>query len=256
MASQQKDTPEVLRLIELAQNGNSKAETELVMIYDSYVEYMVSKYSKKTMIKDDDDLRSYVHRGLLDGIRKFDPDRNTTFIYGAHIWMKKHIFADEAKYRFIRLPANKKATYESFLKRLDDEINYELGNKDVLNYIAVESTTTSSFSDFSRPDEESDRYEMPEDAFLHKIIENFEEETKTEVSEVLSQNFEKALSGFNEKERFVIEHTFGLGGVVTMKSEDIATALGVSKVHVNDIKNKVIRMLRHSSFKGIIFKGV
>jgi DNA-directed RNA polymerase specialized sigma subunit len=36
---------------------------------------MVRQYSKKTEIKEDDDLRSYVNQGLLDGIRKFDPKR-------------------------------------------------------------------------------------------------------------------------------------------------------------------------------------
>jgi DNA-directed RNA polymerase specialized sigma subunit len=29
----------------------------------------------------DDDLRSYVNQGLLDGIRKFDPKRGSKFIY-------------------------------------------------------------------------------------------------------------------------------------------------------------------------------
>jgi DNA-directed RNA polymerase specialized sigma subunit len=46
---------------------------------------------QKTEIKEDDDLRSYVNQGLLDGIRKFDPKRGSKF-YFAHIWMKKNIF--------------------------------------------------------------------------------------------------------------------------------------------------------------------
>jgi DNA-directed RNA polymerase specialized sigma subunit len=45
-------------------------------------------------IKEDDDLRSYVNQGLLDGIRKFDPKRGSKFIYFAHIWMKKNIFLE------------------------------------------------------------------------------------------------------------------------------------------------------------------
>jgi DNA-directed RNA polymerase specialized sigma subunit len=46
---------------------------------------MVRQYSKKTEIKEDDDLRSYVNQGLLDGIRKFDPKRGSKFIYFAHM---------------------------------------------------------------------------------------------------------------------------------------------------------------------------
>jgi len=259
MASHQKDTPEILALISRAQEGDSNAETRLVMIYESYVDYMVSKYSKKTEIKDDDDLRSYIYIGLIEGIRKFDSSKNTTFIYYAHIWMKKHIFMGEANYRFIRLPANKKAAYESFLKkyaRINNEIEYELESKSVLNYIAVENTVTSSFADFNRLDEDSDKYKMPEEVFLHKSVENFEEETKKETNEILAQNFNDVLSDFNKKEVFIIEHAFGLNGVNIMKSEDIALELKVSKVHINDVKTKVIKMLRHSSYRNIIFKGV
>jgi DNA-directed RNA polymerase specialized sigma subunit len=74
-----------------AQAGNSRSEDKLILIYASYVNFMVRQYSKKTEIKEDDDLRSYVNQGLLDGIRKFDPKRGSKFIYFAHIWMKKNI---------------------------------------------------------------------------------------------------------------------------------------------------------------------
>jgi DNA-directed RNA polymerase specialized sigma subunit len=75
-----------------AQAGNSRSEDKLILIYASYVNFMVRQYSKE--IKEDDDLRSYVNQGLLDGIRKFDPKRGSKFIYFAHIWMKKNIFLE------------------------------------------------------------------------------------------------------------------------------------------------------------------
>jgi DNA-directed RNA polymerase specialized sigma subunit len=68
-----------------AQAGNSRSEDKLILIYASYVNFMVRQYSKKTEIKEDDDLRSYVNQGLLDGIRKFDPKRGSKFIYFAHM---------------------------------------------------------------------------------------------------------------------------------------------------------------------------
>jgi DNA-directed RNA polymerase specialized sigma subunit len=58
-----KDTPEILELIK-AQAGNSRSEDKLILIYASYVNFMVRQYSKKTEIKEDDDLRSYVNQGL------------------------------------------------------------------------------------------------------------------------------------------------------------------------------------------------
>jgi len=259
MASIQKDTPETLELIRLAQGGDSKAESRIVMNYESYVDYMVSKYSMKTEIKDDDDLRSYINMGLLDGIRKFDSSRNTTFIYYAHIWMKKHIFLGEAQYRFIRLPANKKAAYESFLKKyakLNEEITYELDNKIIDNYLSVKGTLTAPFTEFKVQDSNSDKYEIPEDIFYHKSLDNFEAEMKQEANAVLSQNLNKALHDFSEREVFIIEHTYGINDATVMKAEDIANSLGLSKVYVNDVKTKVIKLLRHSSFKHIILNGI
>jgi DNA-directed RNA polymerase specialized sigma subunit len=67
-----KDTPEILELIKAPRLGIPDLKTNLYF-YASYVNFMVRQYSKKTEIKEDDDLRSYVNQGLLDGIRKFDP---------------------------------------------------------------------------------------------------------------------------------------------------------------------------------------
>jgi DNA-directed RNA polymerase specialized sigma subunit len=103
-----------------AQAGNSRSEDKLILIYASYVNFMVRQYSKKTEIKEDDDLRSYVNQGLLDGIRKFDPKRGSKFIYFAHIWMKKNIFG-EASYRFIRIPVNQKYSTTRMSKNVQQQ---------------------------------------------------------------------------------------------------------------------------------------
>jgi DNA-directed RNA polymerase specialized sigma subunit len=103
-----------------AQAGNSRSEDKLILIYASYVNFMVRQYSKKTEIKEDDDLRSYVNQGLLDGIRKFDPKRGSKFIYFAHIWMKKIYFL-EASYRFIRIPVNQKYSTTRMSKNVQQQ---------------------------------------------------------------------------------------------------------------------------------------
>jgi DNA-directed RNA polymerase specialized sigma subunit len=52
---------------------------------------MVRQYSKKQRSKKTT-IYDRTSKGLLDGIRKFDPKRGSKFIYFAHIWMKKNIF--------------------------------------------------------------------------------------------------------------------------------------------------------------------
>ena len=104
-----KDSDIILLEIQKAQAGNSRSEGFIIEYYESYIDYMVKRYSKKTAIKDDDDLRSYIKMGLLEAIRKYDSSMNTLFIYFAHTWMKKYIFMSEPVHRFIKLPANQSA---------------------------------------------------------------------------------------------------------------------------------------------------
>ena len=244
MCSKFKDSPKILKLIEASQNGDTKAEGELVSIYQPYVKYVIKTYSKKTLIKDDDDLRSYIYMGLLDGIRKFDPKRNTTFIYFAHIWMKKHIFIGEADYSLIKIPANKKIFYDKFLKKYEDidkDIQYDLEHKDILKFINIQNTKARSLTDLKS---------------FNSDLGLIHEDKIKEDTELLKHNLNKALSSFSIEDIFVIEHTFGLNNKPILNIKEIADELEVSKVYVSAVKIKVIKLLRHSSFYSIIFKGM
>ena len=75
-----KDSDIILAALEQAQAGSSRSEGFIIEHYSSYIDYMVRRYSKKTAIKDDDDLRSYIMMGLLEAIRKYDSSMNTLFI--------------------------------------------------------------------------------------------------------------------------------------------------------------------------------
>ena len=71
-------------LIQKSREGDNKATEKLLDMYSDYIEYMVSKYSGKTNIKDDDDLRSVIYIGFLEGIKRFDPTKEAKFIYFTH----------------------------------------------------------------------------------------------------------------------------------------------------------------------------
>lgn len=253
-----KDTPHTLNLIKLAQSGNSRAENSLVKAYASYVSYMVRKYSKKTAIKEDDDLRSYINLGLLEGIRKFDPKRDTKFIYFAHIWMKKNIFLGEASYRFIRVPVNQKVFYDNYMKEMSkvEAGEIEQIDSDIQKYLLIANTRTSYFTDLVILDDESDLQELPEHLMLQTNIKAFNEDEDILSLDVLRGNIKEVLGNFNEKEVYIIEHLFGLNGVEGMCSEQIAINLGVTKVNITFTKTRIIRMLRHSSLSNKILNGI
>jgi DNA-directed RNA polymerase specialized sigma subunit len=133
------------------------------------------RHSKKTEIKEDDDLRSYVNQGLLDGIRKFDPKRGSKFIYFAHIWMKKNIFLGEASYRFIRIPVNQKYSTTHVKERAAAELlNSEHSHSHGQKFMALEKT--DFFTDLVTFDVESGLQELPEHLLHQTNIKTFNEE--------------------------------------------------------------------------------
>lgn len=254
-----KDTPQILELIKKSQAGNSVAEGKLVHIYKPYVDYMVRRYSKKTEIKDDDDLRSYILIGLIEGIRKFNKSKNTRFIYFAHTWMKKNIFLGEGVHRFIRVPINQKIFYDNFNKEMFENEFKELDEieGDIQKFTEIDNTKVSYFEDLcSYSNEDQEVYEVPEN-LLHNLnsIPFYEEENKMSFN-VLKSNVKKVLSNFNDKEIYIITHTFGLDGAEVLSSEHIAKNLNVTKVNITFTKTRVIRMLRHNYFSSQILSEI
>jgi len=253
-----KDTPQILELIRSAQSGNSRAEDKLIVIYAPYVNFMVRRYSKKTEIKEDDDLRSYIQLGLLDGIRKFNPKKGSKFIYFAHIWMKKNIFLGEASFRFIRVPVNQKVFYDTRVKEKATEQLLDIANpvENCHKFMAVENTKTEFFTDLITFDVESGLQELPEHLLQQTNINTFNEVEETLSLDVLKSNIQQVLSNFNEKEIYIIEHLYGLNGRELLSSEEIAANLKVTKVNITFTKTRIIRMLRHSSLSNKILNGI
>ena len=91
MQSKIRDSDATLQLIKSAQSGDLYATNKLAIQFERFFHKIVRKYSKKTWIKDDDDLLSYIHLGFLESIKRFDPAKETYFMYFAGIWMKKNI---------------------------------------------------------------------------------------------------------------------------------------------------------------------
>lgn len=258
MNSVYKDNAVTLELIKKAQAGDSRAENDLVYAYEKYIDYMVRKYSKKTEIKNDDDLRSYIYLGLLDGIRKFNPEKDSRFIYFAHIWMKKNIFLGSGKYPFIRIPVNQKIFYDRFNKEVsEDELReWDMMDTKIQRYLAIENSATATFSDMSSINNETGLLELPEAVVFHKSISDHHlNENKISIK-VLKSNIKEVLEEFNEKEVYIIERLFGLNNIERLSSEQIAKNLNVTKVNITFTKTRVLRMMRHSSLSNKLINGI
>ena len=264
-----KDTEEILDLIRQAQAGDSRSEGKLIIHFSTYIQYMIKRYSKRTEIKEDDDLESYIKIGLLEAIRTFKFNKNIKFSSWAFIWMKKNIFLSEVEHRFIKIPINQKTFYTKFQEDLiiffdslndtygnvPDEI-YESIDKDIDRYHLLYNSSTQLFTDLMQLDEESGIYEIPENMLLQHSLENLNEAEDKYSYEILKSNVNKVLKTFNEKEVYIIERLYGLNGQDQMSSEQIAINLNVTKVNITFTKTRVIRMLRHSSFSNQLLNGI
>lgn len=247
---------ETLELVVRAQGGDSRAENKLVMMYSDYVDYMVFKYTNKTAIDDKDDLRSSIHMGLLEGIRRYDPDKGTQFIYFSHTWMKKMIFIEANKnYRFIRLPINQsifETSYKNRIAAADD--NVMAADNDYFKHINIDNTTTHTFSSLA----EANQTDISVKQRIESIISDtcYQQEPEEDIILQLNTNIKKVLNKFSKKERFIIEHVFGLNGKTKLSPESIADRLKVTKVNVSFTKSRVIRLLRHRIFINMLLKEI
>jgi len=173
--------------------------------------------------------------------------------------MKKNIFLGDAKFRFIHLPANQKNEYRRFLKsikNLDDLAEYEQEEEALQQYYTVKNTEIGLFSEFDMYNTDTGNYEKPQNFLYHKCKENYEESIKLERDKILSQNINKVIADFSDKEIFILNHSFGLNGYVKLSIDTIAMELNVTKVNIAFIKKRLIRLMRHSSIENQLYKGL
>ena len=69
------------------------------------------------------------------------------------------------------------------------------------------------------------------------------------INESLSDEISVAMDCLNERERFVLVHTFGLGGQPEMSLDEIGAAIDLSRERVRQIREKAIRQLRNDCDK-------
>ena len=242
------DNDEINALVKQIKTGNERAAIKFYSIFKNFIEGIVRKYSGKTAIKDDNDLRSYICISYYYAILNFDPLRHTQFKNYAYYWIKKVVFSEEQKFRTIKIPINQKIFFDAIIKEYKnkDENYYDyLSNKDIIKIRVVENTHTLLFSSFGTDDEpDPDR----EDLVCKKSEEKIENETiKKEEQEKLRYNINVVLTNFNTEERLIIEHSFGLNGKKLLDTNELASFLDVSNSTLLSKKNRIIKLMRHTS---------
>ena len=142
------------------------------------------------------------------------------------------------------------------LKNKENSREYDATNPEFRRFIAIEDTQTAVFTELQQYNEELSEYEFPEKILFHKSSEEFSKGEEMDSNDILKLNINAVLSEFNEKEIYIMEHLFGLNNAEKMSSEQIAKNLGVTKVNITFTKNRVIRLMRHTSMSNQLLNGV
>jgi RNA polymerase primary sigma factor len=186
------------------------------------------------------DLISEGNIGLIKAAERFDPTSGLKFISYAGWWIRQSIMAslnDNA--RTIRLPSNLvQETQKSKKEESSGEDNFYINN----NEEPVSSGLPYCVNLHREINEDGDQ--------LIDIIPNKEAERPDAIMdspEEMKKKVAAMLSVLDEREKTIIERTYGLTGVES-NLEDLGEEYGCTKERIRQLRDKAIKKLRNESF--------
>ena len=236
---------------ELAQRirkGDQEALERLTKANLRFVVSVAKQYQNQGMSLPD--LINEGNLGLLKAAERFDETRGFKFISYAVWWIRQSILqAISEQSRIVRLPLNQVGSYNKINREISkfeqlnerrpslEEIaeNIDLPTEKIDEAISISGHHVSVDAPFAEG----------EDSSLLDVLVNEDIPTtdKELVVESLKSEIRNALNILSDRERKVIEDSYGIGGQ-ELTLEEIGTKYGLSRERVRQIKEKAIRKLR------------
>ncbi len=239
--------------VELAQRikkGDQKALERLTKANLRFVVSVAKQYQNQGLSLPD--LINEGNLGLLKAAERFDETRGFKFISYAVWWIRQSILqAISEQSRIVRLPLNQVGSV--------NKINREINRFEQLNERRPSVDEIAEKVDL--PQEKIDEamninghhisvdapFVEGEDNSLLDVMTNAESPMadKELVDESLKSEIQTALNALNERERNVVEASYGINQP-ELTLEEIGSKFGLTRERVRQIKEKAIRKLRNS----------
>ena len=244
---------------ELAQRirkGDQKALERLTRANLRFVVSVAKQYQNQGMSLPD--LINEGNLGLLKAAERFDETRGFKFISYAVWWIRQSILqAISEQSRIVRLPLNQVGSYNKINREISkfEQLNERRPSlEEIAEHIDLPTEKIDEAMSISSHHVSVDApFAEGEDNSLLDVMVNEDIPTtdKELVMESLKAEIRNALNILSDRERKVIEDSYGIGGP-ELTLEEIGTKYGLSRERVRQIKEKAIRKLRSCTKNNIL----
>ena len=246
--------------VELSQKihkGDRRALDKLVRANLRFVVSVAKQYQNQGLSLPD--LINEGNVGLIKAAEKFDETRGFKFISYAVWWIRQTILQALAEQsRIVRLPLNQVSAVNKITKAMT-KFEQEYERKPSADELAeLVNELPEKISDSLRASGRHVSVDAPfiegEENSLLDVMTNPDSPMadKGLVSESLSTEIDRALGVLNEREKQIIERSFGINNQPEMTLEEIGETFGLTRERVRQIREKAIRKLRAGSRNSLL----
>ena len=236
---------------ELAQRirkGDQEALERLTRANLRFVVSVAKQYQNQGMSLPD--LINEGNLGLLKAAERFDETRGFKFISYAVWWIRQSILqAISEQSRIVRLPLNQVGSYNKITREISkfEQLNERRPSLDEIAEhvdLPAEKIDEAMSASGHHVSVDAPFVEGEDNSLLDVMVnEDIPSTDKELVMESLKSEIRHALSILSDRERKIIEDSYGINGQ-ELTLEEIGVKYGLSRERVRQIKEKAIRKLR------------
>ena len=232
-------------------NRTIDLRNELVRLHMKLLKKITNTYAMKMGVSASE-LIGYGCEGLIHAIEKYDPSHNNEFSTFAFPIVKGYILKEISEWNGYK-QRNFYYKYISYKKKIEEKYHCSIvDNPDMMvDYILDEMIQDGKISKMVKKEYKTlifmcDPDLVQKGIFFDDLVcyEEFEKQEEVMLNQFMKQDIWLAFQELDERERKVIEESFGLFGIKKKYLEEIGKEMHISKQRVSQIKDGTLRKIK------------